>query len=464
MIINLPLSFLLLGCLSFSALAEVAPAIDPSEEFPAGTGTTSDLSVQAFSHPMSGTRGADRRDFTVGNSFFNLTWVQSPASTTARDGLGPIYNAVSCSSCHFKDGRGRGLPENAGPTDVSLLFRLRVKGLGREVIPHPVYGGQFQPQGILGVKGEGESHVRYEKIQLEYNDGTLAELLKPVYEFIKLNFGPLGSETIASPRVAPQMSGLGLVEAISESDILRNEDPYDADGDGISGRANWTTSAVTHSKALGRFGWKAGKASLLEQNAAAFNGDIGITSHLNPTEDCTDAQEDCLKARGDDEIPAERLNSVTTYTQLLSVPVRRNMNDPKVVSGRSTFYKVNCIACHTASYKTADSAPLDVLKNQTIYPYSDFLLHDMGKELADDKEEFKNEDEATTFEWRTPPLWGLGLTQTVNGHTRYMHDGRARNLEEAILWHGGEAAESRKAFMNLNKTERDDLILFLQSL
>lgn len=456
---------LLLLTLSLNTLAEV-PALDPSEEFPGGSGTTSDYSVQAFSHPMSGARGNQRREFTVGNSFFNKVWVAGPSSTTARDGLGPIYNAVACSACHFKDGRGRGLPEEEGVTDVSLLFRLRVKTIAgsKEVIPHPVYGGQFQPQGIMGVPGEGVTTVKYEKIKLQYEDGLFAEIVKPIYEFIKLNFGPMGENTIASPRVAPQMIGLGLLEAIDEADILKNEDPYDADGDGISGRANYVHSAAHNDTRLGRFGWKAGKASLLEQNAAAFNGDIGITSALFPVEDCTEAQPDCLNNRTHEDIPRERLDSVTTYTQLLAVPSRRDFNKAQVIKGRTVFHQISCTACHTPSYTTGNNADLDILKNQKIYPYTDLLLHDMGDGLADDKDEYFNEDLATTREWRTPPLWGLGLTQTVNGHTRYLHDGRARNLEEAILWHGGEGQKSKEAFMKLSVDERNDLIEFLKSL
>ncbi len=437
-----------------------------NEEFPGGTGSTSDFSVQAFSHPMSGTRGELRRDFNVGNSFFNNVWTASPSSTTLRDGLGPIYNAVSCSSCHFKDGRGRGLPDNEGPVDVSLLFRLRIKtlGSGRDVIPHPVYGGQFQPQSIMGVKAEGTPVVKYERITLSYNDGLFAEILKPIYEFINLNFGPLGENTIVSPRVAPQMIGLGLVEAIDEADILVNEDPLDADGDGISGRANHVYSVVENKAVLGRFGWKAGKPSLLEQNASAFNGDIGITSPLFPYEDCTDAQADCKANTTVEDIAMDRLNNVTTYSQLLAVPVRRDFTKIEVNKGRQVFYSISCTKCHTPSYTTSANAPLDILKNQKIYPYSDFLLHDMGDELADDKEEFYNEEEATTREWRTPPLWGSGLVHAVNGHTRYLHDGRARSLEEAILWHGGEGQKAKDEFMNLSKTDRDNLIEFLNSL
>lgn len=251
------LSFIILG-ITFSAFAR--------EEFPAGEGSTSDFSVQAFSHPMSGTRAQLRRDFNVGNSFFNTVWVSSPASTTLRDGLGPNYNAVSCSSCHLKDGRGRGLPEQAGPIDVSLLFRLRVKNGNREVIPHPTYGEQFQPFSIPGVTKEGDVVVSYEPVRGEFADKETFELARPVYQFLNLNFGPLGQDTIASPRVAPQMVGLGLVELIAESDILAKEDPYDMDGDGISGRANHVHSVVHNEVRLGRFGWKAGKASLISSS------------------------------------------------------------------------------------------------------------------------------------------------------------------------------------------------------
>lgn len=442
-----------------------ANTVDPSQEFPAGAGTTSDFSVQAFSHPMSGTRGSLRREFQVGNSFFNTVWVATPASTTARDGLGPIYNAVSCSSCHFKDGRGRGLPEVPGATDVSLLFRLRVKVLNsvNEVIPHPYYGEQFQPHGVAGVAGEGESKVYFERKKIVYADGSKSELQKPIYQFTHLNYGPMGNNTIVSPRVAPQMIGLGLIEAINPEDILIKEDPYDADGDGVSGRANHVYSLISQSVTLGRFGWKAAKASLIEQNAAAFNGDIGITSPLFPKEECTAVQVDCLKQQTAEDVTLERLNAVTLYTQLLSVPARRHFNKAQVIEGQKVFHQVNCIACHTASYVTGDS-PLEILRNQKIYPYSDFLLHDMGDDLADDLSEYFNEEGATTREWRTPPLWGLGLVPTVNGHSRYLHDGRARSLEEAILWHGGEASSSREAFMKLPQVQRNNLIEFLNSL
>lgn len=450
--------------ISAYSLAGDIPPLASVEEFPAGIGTTSDLSVQAFSHPLSGTRGQDRRDFVVGNSFFQSVWVMTPASTTLRDGLGPSYNAVSCTACHFKDGRGRGLPESPGKVDISLLFRLRVKNADGSVSAHPHYGGQFQPQGIDGVKGEGEVYVDYDNIDGRYADGESYTLKRPRYTFKNLNYGPMGSDTIASPRVGPQMIGLGLIESIKEEDILKKVDANDADGDGISGRANWVYSVVQNKKVLGRFGWKAGKPSLLEQNAAAFNGDIGITSPLFAQEECTVVQVDCMAHMTTEDISMDLLEKVTSYTQLLSVPKRRNFDNANVVNGRKVFFQINCQSCHTQSYTTSDDAPFDVLRGQQIYPYSDFLLHDMGSELADDEGDYKNEEEAMAREWRTPPLWGIGMIETVNGHTRLLHDGRARSIEEAILWHGGEAQKAKEKFLKLSKKEREQLVEFLKSL
>lgn len=434
------------------------------EEFPAGTGTTSDLSVQAFSHPLSGVRGEDRRDFTLGNSFFQTSWVASPASTPLRDGLGPTYNAVSCTACHFKDGRGRGLPDEDGKTDISLLFRLRVKNIEGTLDAHPQYGGQFNPIGIENVSGEGQSFVKYETIKGEFADGEKFELIKPRYSFVNLSFGRLGDNVIISPRVGPQMIGLGLLENINEADIYSQEDENDKDSDGISGRANRVYSLVKQSIVLGRFGWKAGKSSLLEQNAAAFNGDIGITSYLFPEEDCPLVQIDCKANKTPDDISSHLLKKVTTYTQLLAVPMRRKMNSPKVLRGKELFNEMSCVKCHTPSYTTGDTSRFIVLNHQQIYPYTDLLLHDMGDELADSQGDDKNEEEATVREWRTPPLWGVGMFQIVNGHTRYMHDGRARNLAEAILWHGGEGQKARERFIKLSVADRESVVEFLKSL
>lgn len=447
---------ILFFCLNLNLLAD--------ENYPAGTGTVSDLSVQAFSHPLSGIRGATRREFTVGNSFFQGVWVQAPASTDLRDGLGPVYNAVSCASCHFKDGRGRGLPEADGKVDISLLFRLKVKEEGGLTKDHPEYGGQFNPIGINNVPGEGDAYVKLKTITGKYESGESYELVSPTYSFVNLAYGKMGDQAIASPRVGPQMIGLGLIENINAEDILKNVTDQSGNQDGVSGRINYVYSLVYQKTMIGRFGWKAAQPSLLEQNAAAFHGDIGITSYLHPVENCTYVQLDCKREETLDDISSDLLNKVTIYTQTLAVPVRRNVNDPSLTRGKEVFASTSCMTCHVPHYKTGSNSAIDVLNNQDIYPYSDFLLHDMGDELSDDKAEYVIEGMATTREFRTPPLWGIGMIQTVNGHTRLLHDGRARNVEEAILWHGGEAQKSRDAFKKLSKQDREDLIKFVNSL
>lgn len=434
------------------------------ETKPAGSGTTSDYSVQAFSHPLNGVRGQLRRDFALGNSFFQTKWVTTPSSTPLRDGLGPLYNATSCAACHFKDGRGAGLPETDGRVEISLLFRIRSISEHGQANPHSEYGGQFQPFSLDGINGEGESYVKYQNIQGEFSDGEKYTLKQPHYVFKKLMHSEFTKQDILSPRVGPQMIGLGLIENILKEDILKNEDPKDKNNDGISGRANWVMSVVTKKLELGRFGWKAGKPSLLEQNAAAFNGDIGITSSLFPEEECTYVQVECLSHMTKEDISDELLEKVTTYTQLLAVPSVRILNPETFSKGKKLFYEMKCTSCHTPSYETANNSKHDILNNQKIYPYSDFLLHDMGAALADHELEVNNEELATTREWRTPPLWGLGLVPTVNGHQRLLHDGRASGFEEAILWHGGEATSSKNHYLNLSKEERASVIEFLKSI
>lgn len=438
-------------------------ALWANEEMPAGEGTTSDLSVQAFSHPLGGLRGATRREFTVGNSFFQGVWVTSPASTTLRDGLGPLYNATSCSACHFKDGRGRGLPDEDGRTDISLLFRLREKEQFPKSKDPEAYGHQFNPFSIENVKGEGDSYVYYTTIKGNYADGSEYELKKPNYVFKNLAYGEL-TNVIVSPRVGPQMIGLGLIENIPASDILKNADPEDRNQDGVRGRANIVYSLVEKKMMLGRFGWKAAQPSLLEQNAGAFVGDIGITSWIHPDEECTYVQLDCIANKTKDDVTEDILNKVTIYTQTLAVPVRRNVNDSAVLNGKKIFSQINCMSCHIPQFQTGNGSPIEMLNNQTIYPYSDFLLHDMGDELADDKDAYQFEGLASAREFRTPPLWGVGMIEVVNGHSRLLHDGRARNVNEAILWHGGEASSSREKYKKLSKQDRDDLVKFVKSL
>ncbi|MDF1661605.1 MAG: di-heme oxidoredictase family protein, partial [Planctomycetota bacterium] len=288
----------------------------------------------------------------------------------------------------------------------------------------------------------------------QFVDGTPYSLESPSYALTNLNYGPLDPSTMLSPRVAQPVFGLGLLETISEVDILANADENDADNDGISGRANRVTDVTTQQLVLGRFGWKASQPTVLQQSAAAFNGDIGLTTNLFPNENTTASQGATITAPsgGSPEINDQILNDTSFYISTLAVPARRNVNDPSVQRGEQLFKVMNCDSCHVADFTTGQNAAIPELSNQSIHPYTDLLLHDMGAGLADGRPDFL----ANGQEWRTPPLWGIGLTQTVNGHNRFLHDGRARNLTEAILWHGGEGESSKEQFRGLSAAERAD--------
>ena len=401
-----------------------------------------------------------RRIFEVGDSFFNQNWVTAPASTEARDGLGPTHNALSCSSCHSHDGRGKP-PDHPDDPERGLLLRLSVPGANGPV-DEPRYGDQLQDRSILGVPVEGRIVIDYVEMPGVYPDGASFSLRQPVYGIEDLAFGPLHPDVMVSPRVAPATIGMGLLEAIPEANILAMSDSEDANEDGISGRPNYVRDVQTGELALGRFGWKANQPSVNQQVVGAFLGDIGITSSLFPNENCPAGQEACVQAPngGEPELPDERLKKITIYSQTLAVPAMRNIENEEVEQGARLFVQTQCALCHTPRHTTGDTHSLESLRNQVIFPYTDLLLHDMGDGLAD----YRPDGQASGTEWRTPPLWGIGLVETVNGHTMFLHDGRARSMEEAILWHGGEAEESRGKFMNLTKDERNALIRFLESI
>lgn len=437
---------------------------EAGEENSGGATTVFDFSQNAFNHSAANLTGDDETKFSVGNSFFRQNWVIAPSSTEGRDGLGPLYNATSCSGCHFLDGRGRPPLGNEGVT--GFLLRLSIAGVGAhgEPMPHAVYGGQFQTLAIPGVQPEGEVSILYENISGAFADGTTYNLQKPSY-LLTGNYGLLAG-VLTSPRVAPQMSGLGLLEAIAEQDILKYVDEADANGDGISGRANYVWDFKNKQQQLGRFGWKANQPSLYQQTAAAFNGDIGITSSLFPSDHCTSAQADCSQAPNGNnasdsfELSDYQLSRTAFYAATLAVPGRRSAKDEIVLKGKKLFTDIGCAKCHIPSFTTASHPEISAVSNQKIYPYTDLLLHDMGSDLADNRPDFL----ANGNEWRTPPLWGIGLFQTVNKHTNYLHDGRARNLTEAILWHGGEGEVSKNSFKKLSAEERLSLLKFLESL
>nr|WP_315169107.1 di-heme oxidoredictase family protein [uncultured Deefgea sp.] len=435
---------------------------EPSEEFPAGeVGTIDDHGKNAFSLPYPGLTDEQKTDFVVGNSFFKKPWVEAPSSTTARDGLGPHFVANSCGACHALDGRGapRDFKNNIQQEQpMALLLRLSIPDQQSD----PVYGGQLNNQAVQGVKPEGKVAIRYQEILGQFADGTPYRLQKPHYKIEQLAYGPLHKDIMISPRIAPQMIGLGLLEAIPEAAILQNAKRQRAEGKGIAGQPNYVMDAFAGKELIGRFGWKANVGSVAHQTAGAFLGDIGITSSKNPHEECMPKQKDCLRAPsgGKPEIDDDKLAQVIFYSQTLAVPTRRDANTSDVLRGKQLFSDANCVSCHTPSYKTGEFAAIPQLANQTIYPYTDLLLHDMGEGLADNRPDGK----ANGKQWKTPPLWGLGLVKTVNGHTRYLHDGRARNMLEAVLWHGGEAEASKQAVLKMSAADRDNLLKFLNSL
>ncbi|MDB2407779.1 c-type cytochrome [Jannaschia sp.] len=461
-------------------IRKAATQFDVPERFEANQGGAGTVrrrdDAQAFSLPQDNLDFAQQGDFAVGNGLFERLWVTAPASTIASDGLGPMFNARSCQDCHVKDGRGHA-PAHTGDSALSLVVRLGrpavpVDDLSRylEAGPDPVYGHQFSDASVAGVPAEGR--VRVDWIDAETVTLPGAEdvtLRRPDWTLDGLAYGDLAPDTAISPRVAPQMIGLGLVEAIPAGDIIAGADPEDADGDGISGRAHIVWSPEYEVETLGRFGVRATTPTLRQQAANAFNADIGISSPLrsDAAGDCTEAQVACRVARdgndaaqGGTEVSVESLDFVTFYSRNLAVPRRADVGDPEVLRGKALFAQADCSACHTPKFVTHRLADRPEDSFQLIWPYSDFLLHDMGPGLADGLPAGR----ATGAEWRTPPLWGIGLTEQVSGHRQFLHDGRARSLTEAILWHGGEGRAARDAFAAFPPADRAALLAFLESL
>lgn len=425
--------------------------------------TVFDHSVNAFGNAIDGLSFQELNDFASGNSFFRNNWVTAPSSVESRDGLGPLFNSLSCGGCHAKDGRSAPLQTN-GEAAHGLLMRLSVAGQNAngEPNPDPNYGGQFNHRAILNVQPEGNIEINYAEQVGTFDDGVTYSLRKPTYTFSNLNYGNISAATMQSPRVANQLIGLGLLEAISEQTLLELADESDRDGDGISGKIARVWNRETNTFTVGRFGWKASQPSVLSQIAAAFNGDIGVTSSLFPSEGLSPAQValyGSLPHGGEPEVNDERLARVQFYMQTIAVPAARFNNPIEYVEGKQLFIATGCAKCHTPEMVTGNEGVAQ-LTNQKIHAYTDMLLHDMGAGLSDNRPVFN----ANGNEWRTPPLWGIGLIPTVNGHSTLLHDGRARNITEAILWHGGEAENAKNSFVKLDQADRDILVGFIEKL
>ena len=423
-----------------------------------GETTVFDATSHAFSTPAPNLSADGLAKHLEGDVEFEAVFVTVPAEVNP--GLGPVYNNISCINCHARDGRGRA--PTSGEKLTSMLFRVSLPNPEGNVThgpaPVPGFGTQLNNRAIFGVPPEGTVTIDYTEGELTTSDGVKVYLRTPSYK-IENAYQPLPDDVELSPRVAPVVFGLGLLEAIPESTILALADEDDQDGDGISGKANYVWDVQKNGLSLGRFGWKANQPTLIQQVASAYHDDIGITTSLLPIES-SDGQSQ-YDGRGEDpELSDEILDVVTFYIQTLAVPARRDLDDPIVQRGEQLFDSAQCSSCHIPTLRTGSLSDVPAVSNQTIYPYTDLLLHDMGPGLADNRPDFL----ASGSEWRTPPLWGIGLVKVVNGHTNFLHDGRARGLLEAILWHGGEAEQSREAVQQMSASDRDALIAFLESL
>lgn len=453
------------------------PKFQQSEHHPGGSMTVKRLQTLSYIHPGSAVTPMQKLNFWSGFSFFRDPWVIAPSSTKSRDGLGPLFNTRTCISCHDAGSRGPMSPEGESiPSSLVMKFgKLSTKIADQSLsLVDPNYGGQLQPRSILykhptlqnTMQGEASLQLAYQTINGRYADGTEYQLRKPSYKLTNLAYGEVASHIGLTPRFAPNIFGAGLLDAINSKDLLAQEDIDDSNNDGISAKYNRVPNVKTGAIEIGRFGLKANHPNLPQQIAAAFRNDIGITNTFFPTEACTTIQKSCLKTaaltsvKGSVEINEKLFSLVLTFNQLLGVPPARNLNGEIQNKGREHFYLLGCQQCHRPNYQTDKNYPVAQLANQSIWPYTDLALHDMGKGLADNVIDHK----ASGQEWRTSPLWGIGLQGKATSRTEFLHDGRARSISEAILWHGGEAAPAQQKFIQLSKLQRKELITFLQSI
>lgn len=463
-------------------VGDTAPPVRASEDLPGGATTVPFEPTPSFALPANNLEGEARADFYAGKALSEQPWVIAPSSTDARDGLGPLYNARSCLACHTEGGHGR-VDSGEGELTAATLVRLSIPGEDPKLgaVPEPTYGAQLQARSIAlsdqlpgtpepdpstgGVLPEGKAVVRWSERAHRYADGEELTLRQPEPELEQLGYGALHPDVRLGLRHTPPLHGLGLLARIAEEDVDALADPDDADGDGISGRPNRVWDPVTGAVGPGRFGLKANQPTLRVQVAAALRDDIGITSSVFVEQPCTTTQSACLEAThgaapGEPEIADDLLQLVLHFTESIGVPERRKPDDPLVLRGRELFHASGCASCHTPRFVTAGDPDAPHLASQEIWPYTDLLLHDMGPDLADGR----SDHSASGSEWRTPPLWGVGLARAVREDAGLLHDGRARTVEEAVLWHGGEATRSRDRFASLSAENRHALLAFVRSL
>ncbi|QSQ27825.1 thiol oxidoreductase [Pyxidicoccus parkwayensis] len=441
---------LMLGALLLwtTGCGEEAPGA-PAEPPRAGGATTiDDRTSLAFAQPAPNLTAEDAERHRVGDAAFEAVFVPGPA--VINPGLGPVYNNTSCNGCHLRNGRGMPVM-GTGPQRTQLLVRVSLPDGTPDhpngSVPVPGFGFQVQDQANYGVQPEASVALEWVETQGRYADGMAYSLRSPKVSITPKSGATLPERMLMSLRLPPPVFGLGLLEAVDVSTLQALADPDDRNGDGVSGRLNEVWDVAAQALAPGRFGWKANSPHLRQQSAEAYFNDMGISNPLFPEQD------------GTHEITRDTLEAAVFYAQSLGVPARTALSDLEVVRGEKLFKSLGCEQCHRETLETGTHTVAELV-HQRIHPYTDLLLHDMGPELADGRPD----GAATGAEWRTPALWGLGLTQTVLPYAAFLHDGRARTLEEAILWHGGESAAAREGFRGLSASDRAALVEFLHSL
>ncbi|MBI2253924.1 MAG: hypothetical protein HYU58_04825 [Proteobacteria bacterium] len=418
--------------------------------------------MKVLRDPALGDDAVARMENVIGQSIFERIWVSAPSSTEAADGLGPMFNARSCAACHPGGAHGT-LVNKDGSLSPSLLVRL---GARKDGAADPVYGRQLQTEAARGVPREGGFTLDDALSQTKLADGTIVTLRRPTVTLHDMAAGPLAPDTVTGLRLAPAIHGMGPLDSIPAKAIMALADPDDKDGDGVSGRVHWLDA---EQKTFGRFGWKAIMPSLEAQNSHAFFADMGLSTPLFPDAygECTARQTACRAAPSGASPQFEDLEVTSTLVKVLDRFVAEAVlpAGPKPLAdaatlekGRAVFAAAGCQACHHPGYDI--EWPKGAAMKRHISPYTDLLLHDMGDGLAEDL----IEDQAEGREWRTAPLWGLRWAVDHQGQGALLHDGRARNILEAILWHGGEALPARDHVANLSANDRQALISFLSSL
>ena len=439
----------------------------PTSDMLGGATTRPVATMDAFTFVAANAPESSKAMFAFGNQMFTTNWLPAPGPQPTTDGLGPLFNRDSCIECHLDNGRGAPPSGPAQRLETSLV-RISIPGVDARGGPNPVpiYGDQIQDRAIDGVPAEARIQVSWTESPGAFGDGTPFALRAPTVTLTAPGYGSLPPDLMTSFRVANPVIGGGLLDAVSDATLEQLADPDDMDGDGISGRVNRVWDVPSRTMRAGRFGWKSNAATLVHQNAAASLGDMGISTPPMPIDLCLPGQDACAaaarKARPVEGIEMSKpfFDRLTVYTQLLAVPKQRGRARPEVRRGEKTFRDLGCAQCHLPTLQAAPDYAAPEIAGQTFHPYSDLMLHDMGQGLADGRPDWT----ASGSEWRTPPLWGIGLTKTVSGHTYFLHDGRARNLSEAMLWHGGEGEAAKEKFRTASAKVRQDLLAFLESL